>query len=169
MKLIMSGVLLAAACSVAPGARAASTEIPCTLEQDLAISPGLGLAPTSGTYRADSPARCTGSIGGHTITGVGTWHEEGHYGIAKPIGCADTEGDFDQQDLLTLPTDGGPVRIVTPLHGTFGPLREGGLLGGSFSGPNAHGTFTALPARGDCVTAPVTQASITAHFVLATD
>jgi hypothetical protein len=152
---------------VSAPAAVASTQAECTVEAEDALSPGLGLNPTSGTFTGGpAPLTCTGAVDGKQITGPGTWAYTGRYGLSRPYGCGDTSGDYVQRTTVTLPTAAGPVRLVSDGSGTFGPLQGGSVLGGILSGPRLRATFGVLPTEGNCVSAPLTRARCSYHVWL---
>lgn len=146
------------------GSAGSSAGAPCVGEWEITLSPGLGLDPSSGIYTSGGQTGhlvCDGTIDGVPITGPGTYGEAGRYGVADSDDCLGADGDTVGRADLTLPTTRGPLHLhERPARGTFGPLQGGGLVGGTFAGPRFHGTYTALPLVGDCVTAPITRVRI---------
>ena len=100
---------------------------------------------------------CDGPVNGKQPSGTGALGNDGRYGTQRPSTCVSgTEGDG--LDVFTMPTAGGPERIVSRFTFTGGdpPKRGEGLISGRFEGEHFSGTFEATPAKGDCVTSPIT-------------
>lgn len=135
----------------------------CNADYDISLDPGLSTTARSGTYTSHGETgtwACDGTADGRRVTGIGTWGEQGRYGITGPNTCAKSDGEAVQTTDITMPTAEGRVHISTPLHVWYGPLQGGGAFGGSFEGPRLYGTFTFMPTEGDCVTHPVTRVHV---------
>jgi hypothetical protein len=99
---------------------------------------------------------CHGRVNGNDITGPGT---------LKTFGTLEgtcSQGSGSGTDFITLPTTGGPVKLVEPK--TFSWT---GLLG-SHATPHLSGVFQFLPTEGNCVTGPVTRFALVGEGVLTT-
>lgn len=148
--LLAAGTLAILAALTPPPASAAAF---CSVDQVIAISPGLSLTPTAATYTTgEKPgkASCTGDVSGKAITGPGTLTNNGQFDAGAT--CATGRGSAIA--TFTLPTADGPVVLRNPF--TFSYV---GILA-PFSGPVASGAATFLPIKGNCITAPVTQARV---------
>jgi len=106
---------------------------------------------------------CHGRLGGHTVTGPGTYGESGAFG-AGPAGGADCSngggaGDFS----ATIPTDGGRRHVEGTV--SFYWLGESGVV---FDGrfPSA---FRLSPGAGDCLTRPAGELHFQAGGLLFAD
>jgi hypothetical protein len=145
----------AAAGAVPPGG---SRSALCTLDPfPLAISPGLTVTPAVVRFATTSPAvvTCHGWIDGHQVTGPGRFSVHGTMsGPAGGATCAQANGEG--RGVFTLPTADGPVEMINTF--TF----EATSTGGIFRGDALSGLFTfGPPVKGDCVSAPLTSATVT--------
>lgn len=134
----------------------------CLAQFDMTLSPGLSMAPTTGTLTSHGESgtnTCDGPIDGQSVTGVGTRGEDGRYGIGAmgPTSCTSSEGQGEFAFSFTMPTTAGPQRVSGTFLATYGPLQGGHLYGGTFTGDRMYGKFTVTPIEGDCVTTPITK------------
>lgn len=127
---------------------AESTES-CTAEADFSITPGVSTSPTSGTFTTGGDTGTLDCKGG----GKGTIGFAGRYGTKDPDSCS-SGGEGTATDTFRF-SDGSTVRDdVEFIYGAF----QGGIVGGSFKGARASGTFEITPIEGDCVSKPITKA-----------
>jgi hypothetical protein len=126
---------------------AATTES-CTAEADFTLTPGISTSPTSGTFTTGGK---TGTL--NCKSGKGTMGFAGNYGTKDPDSCG-SGGEGTATDTFTF-ADGSTV--TDDVEFIYGPL-EGGVVGGSFKGARASGTFEVTPIDGDCVSKPITKA-----------
>jgi hypothetical protein len=130
----------------------------CLAVFDLTFSPGVSMIPSSGTATSHGETgtnTCDGPINGQPVTGIGTRGEDLTYGLRDSGTCSG--GQADVKFSFTMPTASGFERVASTFLATFGPLRNGGVFGGTFTGPRMYGKFSVTPIEGDCVTAPVTK------------
>src|SRR5438093_3005519 len=131
----------------------------CFMDQDLTLSPGLSVTPSSGTYATPAAGvlECHGKINGQDPKGDGQVTEEGRYGTKDPDTCQ-TGGEGEGRYFLTIPTSAGVRKFVAVITFTYGePSTRGGVVAGKVHGNGLSGTFDATPKEGDCVTKPVTK------------
>jgi hypothetical protein len=163
MRHLAAAVTLMAMATL-PGATAGAAPpgdgraVTCTSEPfPMAISPGLTLTPAPVSFATTSPApvTCHGSIDGHEITGPGRLSVHGTMsGPAGGATCEETSGEG--RGVFTLPTSSGPVEMINNF--TF----EATAVGGIHRGDALVGAFIfGPPVEGDCVTAPLTSATVT--------
>jgi hypothetical protein len=160
MKLLVLGTMVAILLAPLGSEAQQVTNCEATFEGDL--SPGLTVADgRSGTFTSHGETGtmvCDGPVYGASPTGSGTYGASGHYGTKDPDTCALGEGDYAIS--ATIPTAGGAVDLSD--QGTF--TRRG--LRGDFGGKRYSGTFDFAPKEGDCVTKPVTKATVVARWTL---
>jgi hypothetical protein len=136
-----------------PAQAQGTTSATCWAAGSFQLSPGLGMADGPGTYSSGGETgsvSCSGTVLGHRVTGSGSFGVEGAY-----VGtCLADHGPGVLR--LTVPTDAGPIRLSgNYMESSIGPI---GHIEGTVSGALLAGTFFFGPMRGDCVTAPVTEA-----------
>ena len=148
--VVMLGAMTAPARAQAPSV--------CRFTVEVAISPGLSTAATSGEWTSDGEKGsidCDGWVAGRQPTGPGTFGVAGRYGMRNPDTCA-SGGEGDGVQAFTIPTGQGPLHLES--HFTFvhrGTENGGRGIAGNFEGKSFSGTFEIVPADGDCVTSPV--------------
>jgi hypothetical protein len=149
-------------------ASAAGPAARCTFDYHPRLHPGLSLTPGSGTVDSDMStgvANCTGSVGGHSITGSGTFGFSGTYGDDRPASCQDG-GTGKGSVAMTLPTDRGGISLRDPISFKFGPGSGYPPGVGDWTGTRTAGSYLVLPSQGDCVTSPVTEARGRGSFTI---
>jgi hypothetical protein len=97
---------------------------------------------------------CDGPVGGQRVMGPGTIGEEG----ALEGSCA--AGSGTSLYSFTLPTSSGPLAISAPITFTYGPG-----AGVQFA-DQIPGSFQFVATKGDCITAPITEAVTTVEMLL---
>jgi hypothetical protein len=133
----------------------------------MAVSPGLTMSPSSGTFTSNGETgtlTCSGPVHGREPSGPGTIGVDGRYGDEKPYTCHDDaqgEGTFK----LTIPTSDGPEHITDHVTFTHGSYTDG-LFTGAFQGDRMSGKFEARPTDGDCVSKPMTRFHIKGNGTL---
>lgn len=133
----------------------------CLAEFDVVLSPGLSGVPSSGTLTTNGETgtiTCDGPINGYQAAGLGRRGEVGRYGTEGPDTCAG--GEAEVSFSFTIPTTGEDQQVVGTLTVDYGPLKGGIPYGGTFTGPQIYGKFTATPLEGNCLTAPVTRVHV---------
>ena len=158
--LILAAVLLGAFVPAVPGSAAHDLAV-CTGDFEVSISPGLWLTPGSATYTTDGEAgtiACVGFVGGKQVTGAGTLAAAGVFGLFTGAVCP--QGIGGGTFFLTVPTADGPMKVTSDY--TFSWAGPAGAL----TGRTMSGTFEFTPIEGDCVSAPVTGATIHTRGVL---
>jgi hypothetical protein len=160
--LILAAVLLGAFVPIAQGSAAHNLAV-CTGDLDVSISPGLSLTPGSATYTSDGEPgtiACVGFVGGKQVTGAGTLAAAGVFGLFTGAVCP--QGVGGGTFFLTVPTADGPMKVTSDY--TFSWAGPAGELTGS----TMSGSFEFTPIEGDCLSAPVTRATIHTRGVLQT-
>jgi hypothetical protein len=151
--------VVAAAGAAALPASSAQAMAFCSFEVPVTLSPGLSaMTPSSGTFTTGGQTgklMCQGDAYGKAISAPGT---VGYDGILNSQTCAN--GDGTGTARLVLPTASGPLDYTY----TFTYQRAG--LFGEFTSDAFSGGFTFQPTKGDCVSSPVTAATVrgTARF-----
>ena len=169
MRKTSLAVALAMVGTVVPGGRPAQArdEVHCVNVHEVALSPGLSLRGSSGSFTVEvvKTMDCQGQINGRTPAGVGSYGEEpGRYGTVDPDTCQDG-GEGDGVFFASIPTADGDVAIRAPYTFTFGDLTSNpGFVSGEFKGDGVRGTFKVKPVEGDCVTSPITRVHVDAEF-----
>ena len=131
------------------------TSASCVLRIPAKLSPGFSPTSRSGTYGTEGETGtilCLGTVGGHRVTGPGTFEFEGTY-------SGDCFGNVGSGTyVITLPTEVGPKRFT----GSYTERRTGftGPVEASQPGGHFRGRFLVLPAKGDCFTTPLTEVVI---------
>ena len=106
---------------------------------------------------------CRGDVGGHPVTGPGTYGESGAFG-PDPAGGADCSTGSGAADFTaTLPTAAGP-RHVGGLVSFYWAGPAGVVFDGRFPG-----AFRLSPGEGDCVNQPARQLHFQAGGLLFVD
>lgn len=146
----------------------ADEEVHCVSFHDAAISPGLSIQGSSGTFRETSGTmECQGPINGRTPTGIGSFQDRGRYGTEDPDTCQEG-GEGDGVFYSIVPTADGNQELTAPYTFTYGDLTSRpGAVSGEFRGEGVRGTFEATPLEGDCVIEPITQVRVKADFFFA--
>ena len=161
------GVSAAAAAALTLGAAAAradegpTTHAVCTSTITLYLTPGFSATPAASTVTSRGETGtvvCVGTLSGRRITGPGT------FGVDEVTQAGCLTDHSSGQVSTTLPTTGGPIRMIGGLSG-----RRLGLL--EFADVDfPQGRFTGfgpvLPTRGDCLIAPITRALVSITGVL---
>jgi hypothetical protein len=158
--VVVALALLGAGGVLQPATGAEGT--PCTFDFVIVLDPGLSMEPSTGSHYSEGlgTINCDGPVNGQVANGTGTLGEDGPYGTDDPDSCM-AGGEGTGTDYLTIPTANGPQKIASEFTVTFGKLsNEGGLFHGEFTGTRFTGTFEFSPLEGDCVTSPVTKASV---------
>jgi hypothetical protein len=156
----LAGVAGAAAAS-AQAAPAQAGKGACAGKLVLDILPGLSLEESSGSvYTRSGSVTCTGRVLGTEVTGPGTYSSAVRYGDPTPASCVKGAAGWGLQ-TFTFPTAGQPLVVRSLYSYSIGPVSSDGLYTGRFSGDYFSGIVSMLPAKGDCVTSPVTLASAT--------
>jgi hypothetical protein len=155
--LLAAAALLAAVALIALAATAARADsdapvsaanLDCTITVTVDVNPGVTpqlqhVAVTS--HGLTGTANCTGTIGGATVTGPGSFAVD----IQETANCTQLAGHGSF--VLRVPTTGGTVTVA----GTFDTSgsRAGAVVTGDLTG-TAH---TTAVLEGDCVTTPLTR------------
>ncbi len=160
LRLLVLGIMVAILLAPVGSEAQQATNCEATFEGDL--SPGLTVAGgSSGTFDSHGETgtmECDGPVYGASPTGFGTYGASGHYGTKDPDTCALGEGDYAISAMI--PTAGGDVDLSD--QGRF--TRR--AFGGDFAGKRYSGTFEFTPKEGDCLTKPVTKATVVARWTL---
>lgn len=150
---VIAGIALVAGL-LGPADGAGAEPTTCTFSASFTLSPGLSVDPNSGTFTSD------GERGRITCgTGSGSFGAEGRYGTTDPDACfASGEGTAVQSWTI----ERGPDRLheTNSINFTYGVLAAGAPISGRFRGPRFSGTFEVTPTKGDCITAPVTEVTL---------
>lgn len=164
----IAAVVALAAATLPPAPADAAQGTPCVAEYDLAVSPGIQLTPTQGTYATsgeNGTLTCSGAVGGHAATGPGTLGVSGTYGTtAEPDDCLGSHGPITF--TFTIPTTAGEVHASTTGAYVFGPRYAQAPLSGSVSTPRMSAKFTVTPKKGNCVIEPLTVIHLKFDLVL---
>ena len=151
-----------AACLAVTPAEADESGTPCSFEVDVSLSPGLSREPSSGTFESNGESGnfdCQGSVGGHPVTGPGTFGAEGRYGIdGDGDDCRSKEGQGDGTAHFTVPAEGGTHHVDDPFTMTY--RVDGRTVVGEITGQRFSGSFDVTQAEGDCLWKPVTRIRI---------
>jgi hypothetical protein len=118
----------------------------CTFGFDVAASPGISNAPSSGTMVSQPQNRtmtCDGTFQGRPVSGPGTIDMRARYGVRRGDTCT-SGGGGDGVSTLTVPTSGGATRVSNSFTFWFGPMVNGEMPG-RFEGDRMSGTFTLRP------------------------
>lgn len=142
----------------ATGAHAARAT-KCTAAIDaIVFSPGLAATKKSqNTYRSPGKGtiECDGPVLGRKPTGPGVWAGN----VGSFVGSCTAGGKGTFVNTFTFPTASGTVTLVNRGPFTFGVLK-GGAVGGEARGNEADGSFSVIPTKGNCVTAPATEVRV---------
>lgn len=132
-----------------------ATNAVCALAFPLHFSTGLSLTPSTGSDGSGGETgsiNCAGTFDGHRVTGPGS------FGFQSAVYTSTCLGDnaAGSTYFFTVPTDAGPMHMV----GTFSDVRIGLTIvaNGSQPGASGSGVFVVVPSRGNCITAPLTDA-----------
>lgn len=138
----------------------------CKFEFIVTLDPGLTMSPSSGTHVGEGPSSCDGLVNGHEPNGVGTLRDEGKYGTKDGDTCMGGEGDGT--DTIKMPTVAGEQLVLSDFTFTFGNrvATHGGLAAGEFKGSRFTGWFEFTPTKGDCFSAPVTEARVIGEGII---
>ncbi len=132
--------------------------MPVTAE--LAISPGLSMAATTGESTSGGETGtidCDGWVAGRRPTGPGTFGLAGRYGTRSADTCV-SDGEGDGLQSFTIPTEQGPLHLESRFTFLYRAAESGGRgIAGKFEGKSLSGTFEIIPLDGDCGTTPVTR------------
>jgi hypothetical protein len=148
---------------------AATAATPCTFAFDVVISPGLSPQPSSGTFTSNGQTgtiTCNGPVNGSQPTGPGKFGITGRYGIKGGGDTCQSGGTGDGVDTITMPTAGEDQTVPNHFTMTYGALKGGGLVSGTFTGDRFSGTFNVQLTPGDCVTQPFTKGHVTGKGTL---
>jgi hypothetical protein len=144
-----------------PAVHAESSTV-CTVTEVARLAPGMSLAPSAGTVGTGgqtAPMNCVGDIHGQRVTDPGTWGIEHAYGPG-PLGgatCAQSSGSG--RYFYTIPTAGGVVHVEGAL--SYTAMGPGGTATGDAGTSHFTARFQFRPMAGDCVTRPLTAATVT--------
>lgn len=143
-------------------AQASHETLTCTAVLDLAITPGLSIMPSKGTFttgKNPGPMECAGMLQGHEVAGLGSLGITGNYGESSNAGdtCHLVLGTGTY--LLRLPTRHGPVTEEGTFAEVLAPTRRGSVSAASEQ-TNWTGTAEFVPTEGDCLFKPITAAQI---------
>jgi hypothetical protein len=157
---------------IASGASAASkpTKAACQLSFAVALSPGISMTPTKGTFTSSGGRfSCLGTVFGQTANGQsGSLLASGSYGAVAP-GDTCAKGAGSGTFKASVVTTTGTITA----SGSFTFTRVGGL--GQFTGTttdgkgdtaSVRGGFGFDPTTGNCATSPVTKANVTGGAAL---
>jgi hypothetical protein len=154
---------LAGFAALPPAHAQGATNAICALAFSLHFSPGLTLMPSTGSDGSGGETgsiSCTGTFDGHRVTGPGS------FGFQSAVYTSTCLGDnaAGSTYFFTVPTDAGRKHFV----GTVSDIRIGLTLVVKGSQPGAHvsGVFVVVPTKGDCLTAPLTDALGTGTAVI---
>lgn len=146
-----------------PGAGAQQVRTECVVTVPVTATPGFSETPSSGSFFTPGgetgTVDCKGPVQGETPTGAGTFSTDGRYGTGSPVTCS-AGGDGWGVHSMTVPTSQGKKNLKSAFTFKFGGL-ENGVISGAFEGDYYSGTFETRPRKGDCVTAPLTEAIVT--------
>lgn len=147
----------------AAGPASAAGGLHCLADYTIALSPGVSVAASSGTLSTPDAGvlTCDGMINGHRPTGQGTYLEP--TGTYHDSSCLNGSGEYTYS--MAIPTDAGEQK--SDGSGTFAYPQlpsHGGLVGGTFRGDKASGTFDFTPTAGDCVANAVTKAHVIIEY-----
>lgn len=135
----------------------------CSTTADVNFSPGIGLTSSSGTLDSGGETGsiiCIGTFNGHRVTGPGSFGTKGTYTAT----CV--SGHVSGRYSITIPTDAGPMHLAPMFTAT--PIGVVSPIDASQPGMRWTGFEVFAFKRGDCVTAPVTEAMIR-DTLIATD
>lgn len=141
--------LLALSVPVLPAGAQEPAGTSCTADYLVALAPGLGSEPASGTFHSGGE---TGTIDCQGRRG--TLGGDGRYGTSGPVSC--TSGG-EGWGVLSFTLADGTVKDTFTMD--FGGL-SGGFVSGRFEGERLSGTFTFTPTEGDCLHNPVTRGRV---------
>ena len=156
MKLscVLFTVLLGALVPAAP-AQATNDLVLCTLDFEVAISPGLVPTPTTATYTTEGETgtvACQDLAGGNRVSRVGRLAAAGVVGLFGGATCS--EGIGGGTFTFTFPTADGPTRVASDYAFSWaGPT-------GNLTGSTMSGTFELAAVAGNCVSAAITRARV---------
>lgn len=158
---------MCAATLAAPVAHAASaasaTKCELTLDR-VRIEPGLAATakkPFEFRNVGTGTATCDGPVLGKKPTGPGVYSLLAGTGRGSCAGGG--SGTF--RIAVTFPTADGPVKLTDRGTYTFGALK-GGVVGVESTGKKGVVVSSVTPTKGNCVTAPVTEMSLTSTLTL---
>jgi hypothetical protein len=127
----------------------------CSTRADVTFSPGISLTTSSGTLGSGDETGsivCVGTFNGHRVTGPGSFGTKGTYTAICVLG--QVSGRYS----ITVPTDAGPMHFAPTFTAT--PIGVVSPIEGSQPGMHLTGLEVFVFKRGNCVTAPVTEAMI---------
>lgn len=135
----------------------------CAFQYSPSISPGIGLLTDRGVVSSGGETGttdCSGTMGGHEVTGPGTFGFEGQITEANCVEGGKGLGKI----YLTVPTAAGPQHYEEAISFSFGPVGAYPPLVGDWVGQRTSGVFFVAPVEGDCVTTTVTKVDATGRF-----
>lgn len=135
----------------------------CSTRAVVTLSPGVVLTSSSGTIDSGGETgsiTCVGTFNGHRVTGPGSFGTKATYTASCVLGRV--SGRFS----ITIPTEAGPMHFTPRFTAT--PIGAVSPVEASQPGIRWTGFEIFVFKRGDCVTAPVTEA-ITSDTLIATD
>jgi hypothetical protein len=149
---LASASLLAAS----PAHAAGATSAVCVGRIAATFTPGLRVTPSSGAVTTNGETgsiTCVGKIGGHRVTGPGSFGVDYTYAGAT---CAAHAGSGTAR--ITLPTTGGTSHMV----GAFTNRRVGLVIRpeARFPGARFSGIGVAIPTHGTCFVTPLTRVAV---------
>jgi hypothetical protein len=160
MPKALGGILVAVMLGALAVPAAAQPPSVCRFTAELAVSPGLSTAATSGESTSGGETGsidCDGWVAGRQPTGPGTFGVTGRYGTRSPDTCA-SGGEGDGLQSFTIPTAQGPLHLESRFTFLYHGTQSGGRgLTGNFEGKSFSGTFELIPLDGECGTSPVTR------------
>lgn len=139
-----------------PAASAASSAA-CVHQWTDTVTPGTTTTNQRALFSSHGETgtiQCSGTVQGRQVTGPGTFGEVGV--IEGSCSSALGQALFS----ITLPTGGGPVHLRFPVTFSLGPGA------GQTSGDAFPGAFVVRPVKGDCVSTPVTEITVTRFGLL---
>lgn len=139
--------------AAAPAQAAGATSAVCVNRIAATFTPGLRVTPSSGAVTTNGETgsmTCVGKIGGHRITGPGSFGVDYTYTGAT---CVSHVGSGTAQ--ITLPTTAGIKHMV----GTFTNRRIALIIRpeARFPGVRLTAIGVAIPTQGNCFVTPLTR------------
>ncbi|MGH2721522.1 MAG: hypothetical protein ACRDJO_07960 [Actinomycetota bacterium] len=149
-----------------PAHAGGATNAVCSFSFPAHFSPGISMTAGSGTFGSGGETgtiSCVGTIGGHAVTGPGTFGFEGTFTGSSCLSHRTSGTSF-----FTVPTDAGPI------HVSAGPFKSSGIgLSGNVEATHEEpvplrfkGSYLMVPQQGTCATAPMTDAVVSLTGVM---
>ena len=137
--------------------------LPCTADWVVRLDQPISRVASFGQFTSGGETgviNCLGEVGGHRVTGPGTYGESGAFG-AGPAGGADCSNGSGAGDFTaTIPTDGGR-RHVEGMVSFYWLGAAGVVFDGRFPS-----VLRLSPGAGDCLTEPARELHFQAGGVL---